>query len=211
MPCGPTGGWLRACRMPSSASPHPSRTTTSHGPIVAAATPPATRKAAQRQMLPSSRARSLLAGCSDQAAWTATAATAAPAPAPAPSTQAGGEPSRNRAARARILRARPRTRPRPATFFDRRTTSNWLDVIGAFPGVGGGRIPFRLAEHARSLRRQRRGLVILVSCSPDRHGPDQGRPAARHVEEGAHVAELERDRDLSDQRGSVVTGPRRTE
>src|SRR5438128_719479 len=82
---GPEPGSPR--RSASSAAPAARSTSTSHGPIVAAATPPAATYAPHRMPL---RARAQLAGTSDQPAWTATAATAAPAPAPAPRIQRGG-------------------------------------------------------------------------------------------------------------------------
>src|SRR6185503_10158488 len=91
-------------RSASSASPQPSRTSTSHGPMVAAAAPPATRYAAQRTWRgrPALHARVQLGLSRVQPAWTATAATAAPAPAPAPFTHSGGVPARNSADSARM-------------------------------------------------------------------------------------------------------------
>ena len=78
--------------------------------MVAAAAPPASRYAAQRNRRPgpARRARVQLGPSSDQPAWTATAATAAPAPAPAPFTHSGGVPSRNSAESAR-MQTRPGT------------------------------------------------------------------------------------------------------
>src|SRR5438477_9006686 len=75
----------------TSMSPQPRRTSTSHGPRIAAARPPAIRYSTQRSRL----ARAQLAGMRLAAACTATAATAAPAPAPAALTHTGGEAARN--------------------------------------------------------------------------------------------------------------------
>jgi hypothetical protein len=96
----------RRARSASSNPPHPSRTRTSQGPIVAAAAPPASRYPTQRrrEARTGSRAdaRFQLGTSSDHPACTATAATAPPAPAPAPRTHSGGVPARNSAARTRM-------------------------------------------------------------------------------------------------------------
>ena len=101
----PADDWC--CSMASSVMPQPSRTRTSHGPMVAAEAPPASRYPVQRSRRELA-ARFQLGGTSAQPAWTATAATAAPAPAPAPRTHSGGVPARNSTDRARIT-TRPGT------------------------------------------------------------------------------------------------------
>ena len=86
---------------------------TSHGPTVAAASPPAARYAIQRPcaardpgVLPAARRQ--LAGIRPTAAATATAGTAAPDPAAAPAIQPGGRGARKRAASPRMM-TRPGT------------------------------------------------------------------------------------------------------
>lgn len=88
----------------SSIAPQASRTSTSQGPVVAAAIPPASAYARTRER--SSAARRQIGTATPSPALSPTGATAAPAPMPAPRSHAGGDPDRNRAERARI-----KTRP----------------------------------------------------------------------------------------------------
>ena len=99
----------RVCPMASSVTPQPSRTRTSHGPMVAAAAPPPAGRPPSGTGGPRrSRAHASNWGRPVPPACTATAGTAAPAPAPAPCTHSGGEQARNSADSAR-MQTRPGT------------------------------------------------------------------------------------------------------
>src|SRR5438270_8067636 len=97
---GCPGGRVRKA---TSTNPQPSRTSTSHGPMVAPAATPAPAYSPQRyRPARPAPARSQLAGTSPAAAYRATAGTAAPAPAANPVTAAGGWAAGTTAERTRM-------------------------------------------------------------------------------------------------------------
>ncbi len=100
-------------RQATSTAPQARSTATSHGPSVAAATPPSSAYTTNRRRT-GGDVRLHAGRSSERPAWTATAATAAPAPAPAPRIQSGGEP-RKIAARPTIRTSPGRTNAAPPT------------------------------------------------------------------------------------------------
>jgi len=177
MPAAAAG--QRRARSASSNPPHPSRTRTSQGPIVAAAAPPASRYPAhrRREARTGSRvdARFQLGTSRDHAACTATAATAAPAPAPRPRTHSGGVPARNSAARTRMRISPGTMKARPPTTAPSRPRTRHAQKIASSVEAGpGSRLHAAIASsnsaassHPRLSTHSRRSSAMCAGGPPN--------------------------------------------
>jgi hypothetical protein len=164
--------------------------------MVAAATTPAMRYAAQRSSLPRSApwARCQLAGSRPVAACTATAGTAEPAPAPAARTQGGGVP-RNSAASARMTIKPGTMNAVPPTTAPRRPRTRQAQKIDSWVDAGpGSRLHAAIASsnstaaiHRLRSTQSSRSSLMWVGGPPKPMQPI--RPHSRST-----VAKLGRDR-----------------
>ena len=179
IPGSAAGAGHRRARSKSSNPPHPSRTSTSHGPIVAAAAPPASRYPAQRrrEARTGSRAdaRFQLGPSRLHPAWTATAATAAPAPAPRPRIHSGGAPARNSAARTRMRISPGTMKASPPTTAPSRPRTRHAQKIASSVDAGpGSRLHAAIASsnsaassHPRLSTHSRRSSAMCAGGPPN--------------------------------------------